>query len=157
MSDAIELELELPDVLALRMVQHPRELPADMGVLIAGRPGEAGATQVVRQTVASLSALVVVWENEAGEVSPLDSRDTAHIDLICGLTVTAAAGPGDVTVQSAGPVDDGSWNWTPGRVYLGANGALTQSPPVDGFDVLIGVAVSATRLLLNLQDPIELE
>lgn len=157
MSDAIELELELPDVLELRMVQQPRELPADMGALIAGKPGAAGATQVVRQTVAGLSALVVVWENEAGEVLPLDFRDAAHIDLICGLTVTASAGPGDVTVQSAGPVDDGSWNWTPGRVYLGANGALTQVPPADGFDVLIGVAVSATRLLLNFQDPIELE
>ena len=48
MSDAIELELELPDVLELRMVQQPRELPADMGALIAGRP-EPGAMLAVNR------------------------------------------------------------------------------------------------------------
>lgn len=122
-----------------------------------GPIGPAGGAAFVRQSSGALSALLIVWEDDAGVVRPLDSSDEAHIDLICGLTLTAAAGPGDVTVQRSGPVDDAAWSWAPGRVYLGANGALTQAPPADGFDVLIGVAVSATRLFLNLQDPIELE
>ena len=33
----------------------------------------------------------------------------------------------------------------------------TQTPPNNGFDVLVGVAVSPTRLLLDFQDPIEME
>lgn len=123
----------------------------------SGPIGPAGGVAFTRQSDAPLSALRVVWEDESGVVRPLDAGNADHIDLICGLTLTAAAGPGDVTVQRSGPVDDAAWNWAPGRVFLGANGALTQTPPVGGFDVLVGVAVSATRLILNFQDPIELE
>lgn len=122
-----------------------------------GPIGPAGGVAFTRQSDGPLSALRVVWEDDAGMVRPLDCGDVDHIDLICGLTITAASGPGAVTVQRFGPIDDSAWNWAPGRVYLGANGALTQTPPVGGFDVLVGVAVSATRLILNLQDPIELE
>lgn len=126
--------------------------PGPMGPI-----GPSGGIAAVRQSAGALSALRVVWEDDAGVVHLLDYRDEEHIDLVCGLTLTASATPGDVTVQRSGPVDDSGWNWTPGRVYLGASGALTQSPPADGFDVLIGAAVSATRLILNFQDPIELE
>lgn len=122
-----------------------------------GPIGPSGGTAFTRQTDAPLSALRVVWEDEQGVVRPLDATDADHIDLISGLAITAAAGAGDVQVQRSGPVDDVSWNWAPGRVYLGAGGALTQSPPADGFDVLVGSAVSATRLIINFQDPIELE
>jgi len=137
------------------MVQQPRELPADMGALIAGKPGQGA--HLVRQSSGPLSALRVVWEDEFGAVRLLDAGDADHIDLLCGLTITATSDAGDVTVQRSGPVDDGSWSWTPGRVWLGANGALTQTPPANRFDVLVGYAVSPTRLILDFQDPIELE
>lgn len=38
MSEVIELEFEAPPAMELRMVRTPSELPADMGVLIAGKP-----------------------------------------------------------------------------------------------------------------------
>ena len=122
-----------------------------------GPVGPAGGVAFTRPTPVPLSALRVVWEDVAGAVHPLSADDADHIDLVCGLTLTATSGPGDVTVQRSGPITDAAWNWAPGRVYLGMGGALTQSPPEDGFDVLVGVAVSATRLILNFQDPIELE
>ena len=122
-----------------------------------GPPGPAGGAAFIRQSDGPLSALRVVWEDALGVVRPLDAGDEDHIDLVSGLTLTAAASAGPVTVQRFGPVDDAAWAWTPGLVYLGANGALTQTPPVDGFDLLIGAAVSATRLILDFQNPIELE
>ena len=122
-----------------------------------GIPGPTGGAAFIRQSDGPLSALRVVWEDALGVVRPLDAGDEDHIDLVSGLTLTAAASAGPVTVQRFGPVDDAAWAWTPGLVYLGANGALTQTPPVDGFDLLIGAAVSATRLILDFQNPIELE
>ena len=122
-----------------------------------GPPGPAGGTSHVRNSAAALSALLVVWEDELGVVRPLDSTDEDHIDLLCGLTITGTSSVGPVTVQRTGAVDDTAWAWTPGRVYLGAGGSLTQTPPNNGFDVLVGVAVSPTRLLLDFQDPIEME
>ena len=122
-----------------------------------GDPGPAGGTSHVRNSAAALSALLVVWEDEFGVVRPLDSADEGHIDLLCGLTITGTSSVGPVTVQRTGAVDDTAWAWTPGRVYLGAGGSLTQTPPNDGFDVLVGVAVSPTRLILSFQDPIQME
>lgn len=121
-----------------------------------GPPGPPGGGTLQRTTGTTLPALVVVYEQD-GEVFALDKGDDAHIDQLLGLTVTAASIGGPINVQRTGAVDNSGWAWTPGRVYLGAGGALTQTPATDGNDVLIGRAVSATRLLLDIQDPIDLE
>jgi hypothetical protein len=92
-----------------------------------------------------------------GAVHALSADDALHIDLLLGITLTAAQAGDPVNVQRLGAIEDDSWNWVPGRVYLGAEGALTQTPPTSGFDLLIGAATSATRIALNLQDPISLE
>jgi hypothetical protein len=152
--DVIDVEFQLPDVLALRMVRPPEQLPGEMAMVIAGPPGDAVFS---RQSDGPLSALRVVWEDGAGVVRPLGHDDGSHIDLIAGLTLTATAVTGAVRVQRAGPVDDAAWSWMPGRVWLGPAGALTQTPPADGYDVLVGYAVSPTRLYLDIQDPIQLE
>lgn len=122
----------------------------------AGQPGPAGGSALQRQAGETLSALLVVYEL-GGEVFRLDYRDVDHIDLLLGITLTAAPLGQAVNVQRSGSLDDAGWSWAPGRVWLGANGSLTQTPAVDGYDVLIGSAVSANRIILNLQDPIELE
>lgn len=120
-----------------------------------GIPGPAGGTAVARVAGETLSALRVVYEID-GEVFLLDSTDDVHIDQLLGLTITSGNASENVNVQLVGAVDDASWSWTPGRVYLGANGFLTQTPPDAGYLVLVGYAVSATRLILNIQDNIEL-
>jgi len=144
------------------LVVEPEQAPA---VLVAtgeqgpaGRPGEpgpAGGSAFQRTAGETLSALRAVYELN-GQVRYLDYRDEDNIDLLLGLTLTAAASGEQTNIQRSGPIDDSGWNWTPGPVWLGAAGALTQTPPADGFDVLIGAAVSATRITLNLQQPIEL-
>lgn len=121
-----------------------------------GPPGPSGGSTLQRTAGATLSALVVVYEDD-DEVFALDKGDDAHIDQLLGLTVTAASIGNPINVQRTGAVDNSGWSWTPGRVYLGAGGALTQTPATGGNDVLIGRAVSATRLLLDIQDPIDLE
>lgn len=147
---------------AFALVVEPEQAPA---VLVAageqgppGRPGEpgpAGGSAFQRTAGETLSALRAVYELN-GQVRYLDYRDEDNIDLLLGLTLTAAASGELTNIQRSGPIDDSGWNWTPGPVWLGAAGALTQTPPADGFDVLIGAAVSATRITLNLQQPIEL-
>lgn len=124
----------------------------------AGPIGPAGGSAFERQSGEAVSALRVVWEDASGIVRPLDYRDDEHIDLLAGITVTAAASAGQpVTVQRSGVIDAAGLGLAPGRVWLGANGVLTQSPASDGFDVFIGTAVAPARLILNLQDNIELE
>ena len=121
-----------------------------------GPPGPPGGVVIQRSAGHLISALRVVYE-ASGLVYVLDYRDAAHIDLLVGITMTAADEGAPIAIQRAGEISDSGWAWTPGRVYLGAAGQLTQTPPETGYSVLIGSAVSATRILLNLQDPIELE
>lgn len=149
--------------------QHPRgqavvdgvdsRMVLDFRDIITGGslpPPIGDQTTMVREAGATMSALKVVYELN-GVVYPLDKDDAAHIDLLLGVTLTAADMGGTVTVQRTGFIDDSSWSWTPGRVYLGAAGALTQVPATSGSDVLIGSASSATRLILGITDPITLE
>lgn len=121
-----------------------------------GIPGPDGGSTVQRTAGETLSALRVVYEL-AGEALALDYRDADHVNLLLGITLTAGGIGQLLNVQCRGTLDDASWSWVPGRVWLGAYGSLTQIPPVSGYDVLIGSATSATRINLNLQDPIELE
>lgn len=143
------------------LVEHVEEIEilaiAEQGPPgLPGEPGPAGGASVQRTAGSNLSALLAVYELN-GMVRALSADDAAHIDLLLGITLTAAQAGEPINVQRLGAIEDPAWNWVPGRVYLGANGALTQAPPTSGFDVLIGSAISPTRITLNLQDPISLE
>ncbi|ATG94675.1 DUF2190 family protein [Paracidovorax citrulli] len=123
-----------------------------------GEVGPAGGATVSRVAGSTLSALIAAWEDAAGRVYALDKDDEDHVYLLLGITLTAADPGQPINVQRSGVITDSAWSWTPGqRIYLGLGGALTTAAPAVGFDVLIGTALSPTRLLLNLQDPIALE
>lgn len=122
----------------------------------AGIPGPAGGSAFQRIAGQVLSALRIVYEQD-GLVYLMSPADADHIDQLLGITLNAAGAGDELNVQRTGELNDASWSWAPGRIWLGAAGSLTQTPPASGFDVLIGAAVSATRIILNIQDPIELE
>ncbi|WP_314407320.1 hypothetical protein [Pseudomonas kuykendallii] len=102
-----------------------------------------------------MSALRLVYELN-GVVRYLDALDAEHIDLAAGITLTAAAQGAPINLQLSGPLDDSAWSWTLGPVWLGAEGALTQTPPAEGFLLYVGAAVSPTRIIINIDQPIEL-
>lgn len=124
---------------------------------IQGPIGPAGGQAMERIAGVAISALRVVYEDALGRVFPLDAADDAHIFSILGIALTAADAGRPVSVQRSGFVGDDGWSWLQGqRLYLGAVGGLTTTPRNDGFDVLIGAALSPQRIALNIQDPIDL-
>lgn len=160
------VEEEAPQVIALDSDSDVVVLPIpETTVVIAsgeqgppGIPGPAGGQVLERTAGELLSALRAVFEDAAGRVWLADATEAGEVFTLLGVTTTAADAHQQVLVQRLGAIDDAAWGWTPGvRVYLGAAGQLTQTPPATGFDVLIGVALSPTRLLLSIQDPIEME
>ena len=120
-----------------------------------GIPGPAGGSAIQREAGEQLSALLLVYE-EDNKVYRLLPDDDEHVFQALGLTMTAADLGEVLNVQRSGPINDSSWTWTPGPVWLGASGNLTQTPPTGGNDLMVGVALSATRILLDLQQPIDL-
>jgi hypothetical protein len=91
----------------------------------------------------------------AGSVYPVDTATEAHGAQAFGLSLQSVTTIGDdVKVQTAGVVSDGGWAWTDGAVYCGADGTLTQSPATTGWLLCVGLAVSPTSVLINLDPPI---
>ncbi|WP_080747151.1 hypothetical protein [Comamonas thiooxydans] len=124
----------------------------------AGIPGPAGGQVLQRKAGMDTSALLVVYEDLFGSVWPADPDAESDVLALLGVTVSAAVAGQPINVQRLGHIDDEAWQLLPGkRVFLGGQGRLTQEPPQAGYDVLIGMAITSTRLLLNIQDPIELE
>jgi hypothetical protein len=144
---AVIVELEPDVVLVTEGEQGPPGVP--------GAPGPAGGQAVQRTAGEAISALRAVYELD-GLVYIADAFDEPTVYLMIGVAISAAAFGGALNIQRSGEITDSGWNWTPGLVWLGSNGALTQTPPVSGFSVNVGVAVSPTRLWLNLDYPINL-
>lgn len=105
--------------------------------------------------VESLSALRVVRVYGVGSVC-LARPPEIEASAPLGITTTAAAAGGDVTIAKSGELSDASWSWTVGGpILLGANGVLTQAQPSDQpFLVVVGLAVSETLIVVRIGLPI---
>ena len=84
-----------------------------------------------------------------------DASDTLNADATLGITAGAALAGAAVFVVTHGVMVEGSWNWTPrDPVYLGAGGALTQTPPATGLVLVVAIALTATSIEVRIQQPI---
>jgi hypothetical protein len=131
-------------------------------VIIPGPQGPAGDSGAATLALPAASAVsghrVIAWENgEARHADPTILTDGARV---IGVSLNAAVIGDPVTVRQSGLVVDASLGLTPGwPVYLGANGALTQTPPAlpgAAYQLRVGSALAADTLLVGLSRPISL-
>lgn len=126
-------------------------------IIDAPMGGGGDGNTFARTAGTAISALVAVYELPDGTVWPLSADDDEHIDLLAGITLTSASTGAQVTVQRSGPLDAAGLNLQAGRVWLGMNGQLTQTPPDSGNDTLLGYATAEQRLYINISETIILE
>lgn len=120
----------------------------------AGPPGAPGGVALVREAAEAVSALRVVRSDSAGNLV-LARWPEVESTAVLGIATNAASSGADVSVQHSGEIEDSSWTWTPGApVFLGVNGTLTQVVPTTDFLLVMGEAVSATRLVVRIQAPV---
>lgn len=78
-----------------------------------------------------------------------------HAHKLFGMTVGAVTAGNEVLVRRTGAFVDGAWNWTLNQpIFVGANGNLTQVPPVAGFSLIVGFPESPTKIMLDFGVPI---
>lgn len=120
-------------------------------------PMPSGGEATVREYGEDISALRVVYER-GGRVFLLDPTDPllSTVDLLLGITITAGDAGTPGVIQRSGTIDDTSWSWAEGLVFLGAAGTLTQVPPTTGWEVVVGAAPSAQRLNIDFDEPVRL-
>lgn len=76
---------------------------------------------------------------------------------IFGLVIQSGLAGATLVTRSGGEVTDNVWSWTPNRpVFASPTGTLTQEPPTEGVQRVIGQALSARALLVQVQPPLVL-
>lgn len=124
---------------------------------IQGIQGPAGGTTTVTVGATPLSGHSAVAVDAAGLLIQADCTNPAHRGAVLGLLANAYS-PGDqVVVQTAFTLEHSGWTWSPGPVFVGTAGQLTQTLPVGAvFSQVVAHALSATLVLIDLQPPIAL-
>jgi len=97
----------------------------------------------------------------AGDASAIyaDCAVASHAGRLLGLTTGAAsAGAPCIVAGATEVVEEPSWSWTADApVYLGHDGLLTQTVPAAPdalFSLVVGVALTPTKVLVSLREPL---
>lgn len=125
-------------------------------VAIVGQRGAAGAdgSQTVLATAGeALSGHRLVVLDDSGEAVYADSSTTGHAGRILGMTIGAAAAGTTATIRTFGEVS-GLSGLTPGSLlFATTTGHVSHTAPATGFVQIVGHAVTATRIIIDLQQP----
>jgi hypothetical protein len=101
----------------------------------------------------TLSGHRVVTQGSDGRLGYASNDNPAMVQSPLWITMGAASSGAAVEVVMFGALIEPSWSWTPGPLYLGAAGALTQTPPSAlagaAFLAQIGVANGATSVFID--------
>jgi hypothetical protein len=124
--------------------------------------GVGGDVSKVRATAiaaVNLSGHRVVTQRADGKLEYASNDSLSYLAsplwITTGSTVTGAL----AEALMYGTLIEPTWSWTPGPVYLGINGALTQTPPAAPgalFLAQVGVATSATAVFVDRSPSIKL-
>jgi len=127
-------------------------VPNDItGSAISGTTGNV----IIKIASIALGGNRVVVLNASEQVIYADSTNTTHADKILGVTTGASNLGENVTIQTYGEMVEPSFAFTPGQaVYASTNGLMTQTPPTSGFKRGIGFALAATKLFIDLREPV---
>lgn len=114
----------------------------------------SGAFEVQTGTAAvNLSGHKAVTTQADGTLIYADNTNLAHRGRPLWVTTGAILASASGQAISHGSITEPTWSWVPGTVYLGAAGALTQTPPTLGggaaFLAVVGNAVNPTTLFVT--------
>lgn len=96
----------------------------------------------------------VVYLASDSTARPADGTNQTHAGKVIGLAAAAQLEGVPAAIQLAGEIENPVWHLTPGEVYfLVAGGEISMTPPESGFVQKIGVAKTATVLVISLGEP----
>lgn len=118
-----------------------------------GPAGPAGGATLVKTAIA-ISGHTVVAFDANGELIYADCV-TGLPGSTIGVTEHAYAPGDDAVVKNAFVIEHSGWSFSPGPVFVGENGQLTQTlPPNAVFEQVVGTALSSTVLHVLVQPSI---
>jgi hypothetical protein len=83
-----------------------------------------------------------------------DIAENAHADQVIGIALNSALIGEPVVIRTKGIMTAGYWNWTPGYVFVGLGGQLTQTPAQDRWLLEIARVKSPTQIEVDVEVPV---
>jgi hypothetical protein len=115
-----------------------------------GPAGPEGSGTIVRQAGEAIGGHRAVYVASDGLVYYADPENGSAA-AVSGVSTGAVSLDGWVTIRTAGEMQESSWGWAEGPIYLGANGVLTQTPPLSGAIVILGVSAGPAAMTISPQ------
>ena len=120
-----------------------------------GEPGQAGIAFTSYSASGNLGGHRAVRAAFSASVRYADSATKADASAVLGISLGAASDGTSINIATAGEIVEPSWAWTEGLpIFVGLAGALTQSPPSSGFQLVVGTATSPTSMSVSIKQPI---
>lgn len=120
----------------------------------------AAQVQLTAIAAVALSGHRAVTPRPDGTLEYASNAVAAHLHAPLWITQGAVTAGQPATVLAYGALTESSWAWTPGTpLFLGADGLLTQTPPVAPgalFSAQVGTATGATSAFFDRQLSISL-
>ncbi len=127
----------------------PQHIIVEVG--IQGPPGPPGLSRISGVAGTALSGHRAVVAGTDGKFYYASSADAGHAGRVAGITAGAVTGGDAAEIQTYGVVMEPSWNWDMMKnIYLGVDGALTQTAPDAGIVVRMGFPMSATSMFVDI-------
>jgi len=114
--------------------------------------GGGGSSDSLTTTITnSLSSFKVVSLNTNSETTLASTLNISHANKVVGII--------DATGKTVtfGTLSNAGWAWTPNQIlYLGSDGDLVTTSTIDKatFSMKIGVALTSTKMLVQIGSPI---
>ncbi|MEE8629068.1 hypothetical protein [Methylobacterium ajmalii] len=149
MTDDIVATVEVPpdpDVIVV-------EVPGEQGP--EGPPGRDGAAGVGFRLPVGPAALGGHWVVRGSPSGVVFASSDAVADAaqVLGVTAAAAVAGAPADIIRSGVMTETTWTWQPGPLYLGLNGLMTQTAPSTGFVLQVATAISATTVVVEIDEP----
>jgi len=129
---------------------------------IAGMGG-GSALEIELTAAENLAIGDVVYIDANGKLAKAIHNSTRDIATVAGMVMEAVSANATAKLSFAGKIDLTGWsggNLTPGsRYFLNGSGAISATPPssANQYVVLVGEALDATTLALNIDVPVLLK
>lgn len=156
----------MADMLVERVVDVVLEESAPQEIIVTeavqgppgprGPAGPSGGSSIVATAGSDVGGHRLVYLDAFGAARYADARTPSHAAIVLGMTIGAATAGAALDVVRVGEVEEPSWSWAPGMpVFLGVDGVPTQSlPATAAFSLVVGFAISATRLFVSIREPV---
>ena len=129
----------------------------DLGVETPVTGSTITTNTIVMTASISLGGNRVGAVNSTSQLIYADNTIISLANAVIGITTAAFAAGVVATIQTNGIMTDPAWAWTPQLpMFLSTNGLLTQVAPVAPATFLLnlGIAISATSIIISIQAPI---